>query len=387
MNIITIPSRNLRRKPMRALLMIAVFSIGIASVVALSYLSEAVGESLEKKLTAFGANILISPKTETLAVGYGGMNLGDVSFEVKYLNEKEVIEAVQGIALKDRISAVAPKFAMLTRIGGVPAGVIGVDFPQEMSIKSYWAVNGKIPDSPEQVLAGASAAGKLGLKTGSPVEIEGKRFTVSGILSPTGGEDDNVIFADLHALQHAAGKENLVHFVEVAALCSGCPIDEITAQIGAALPNVDIKAMQQVVKQRMASIAFVKTLALSVSLVILLTACVMIALSIYSSVNERKNEIGALRAIGFSRTSIFALFSLEAFFMGLFAGVIGYAAGFSACNKILAALDLGAGEAVAFHPAHFALTFAAVAFLSVAASAPPAMKAARTEPSQALVML
>ena len=87
MNIATIPVRNLRRKPLRSLLMVLVFAIGIASVVALNYLAGAVGASLEEKLTAFGANILVAPQKESLHVSYGGMALGDVAFEVKSLEE------------------------------------------------------------------------------------------------------------------------------------------------------------------------------------------------------------------------------------------------------------------------------------------------------------
>jgi putative ABC transport system permease protein len=387
-NILTIPLRNLRRKLPRTMLMIVVFSIGVASVTALLELSKAVGDSLEAKLAAYGANILISPKTETLSVGYGGLALGDVSVDIKYLKEDEVTEAVRGIHHKDRISAVAPKFAVLTRVSDIPVGVIGVDFEQERLIKSYWhTTTGAMPHTAADVLAGSEAAARLGLSRGASVTIEGHAFVVSGILAATGAEDDKMLFADLHALQRAAGKENRVHFVEVAALCSGCPIDEITAQIVEKLPGTDIKAMQQVVKSRMMTVDFVKHLALAVSGVILLTACVMIGLSVFSSVNERKNEIGLLRALGFSKPSIFFLMNLEALVLGLVSAIIGYFAGFAASFKFMVLLDLGTTAVPVFDPAQFGLIFLAVAVLSSLASLPPALMAARIEPSQALVML
>ncbi len=388
MNILTIPLRNLRRKLSRTVLMVVVFSIGVASVTALLELSKAVGESLEAKLSAYGANILVAPRTETLSVSYGGMPLGDVSFDIKYLKEDVVTAAVRGIHHKDRISAVAPKFAVLTRVADKPVGVIGVDFDQELRIKSYWhATAGAMPKAPGDVLAGSEAAARLGLAVGNAVTLEGRPFTVAGILAPTGSEDDKMLFAGLHALQQAVGKENRVHFVEVAALCSGCPIDEITSQIAARLPDTDIKAMQQVVKSRMMTVDFVKQLALAVSGVILLTACVMIGLSVYSSVNERKNEIGLLRALGFSKTAVFFLMNLEALVLGLASAVAGYAAGFASSFKLMALLDLGPGAAPVFDPVQFGVIFAAVAVLSALASLPPSLAAARIEPSQALVML
>jgi putative ABC transport system permease protein len=387
-NILTIPLRNLRRKLPRTLLMLVVFSIGVGSVTALLELSKAVGESLESKLAAYGANILISPKTETLSVSYGGMTLGDVSVDIRYLQEDAVTAAVRGIHHKDRISAVAPKYAVLTRVADVPVGVVGVDFEQERLIKSYWhPAAGGMPQGEGDVLAGSEAALRLGLSPGAPITLEGKPFVVAGVLAPTGSEDDKLVYADLHALQRAAGKENRVHFVEVAALCSGCPIDEITAQIEAALPGTDIKAMQQVVKSRMMTVDFVKQLALAVSGVILLTACVMIGLSVFSSVNERKNEIGLLRALGYSKPSVFFLMNLEALILGLIAAVVGQFAGFAASGRLMALLDLGPTAVPVFDPTQFGLVFLAVTLLSSLASLPPALVAARIEPSQALVML
>jgi putative ABC transport system permease protein len=388
MNILTIPLRNLRRKLARSLLTAAVFAIGVASVTALIELSKAVGESLEAKLAAYGANILVSPRTETLSVGYGGLALGDVSVDIKYLREDETLAAIAGIHHKDRLSAVAPKFVSLSRVGDTPVGVVGVDFTQERLIKSHWhAAAGSLTLEPGTILAGSEAAARLGLAPGDPVTIEGRTFTVSGLLGPTGSEDDRLLFADLHALQAAAGKENRIHFVEVAALCAGCPIEEITAQIASGLPGTDVKAMQQVVKSRMMTVDFVKHLAFAVSGVILLTACVMIGLSIFTAVNERKNEIGLLRALGFSKGSVFLLMHLEALILGATAAVIGHLAGFAASGRLMALLDLGETAAPSFDPLQFALVVAAVAGLTSLASLPPALAAARIEPSQALVML
>jgi len=388
MGILTIPLRNLRRKPLRTAVMVLVFAAGVAAVTALAHLSSRVGESLEAKMTAFGANILVTPKRESLHVSYGGMQLGDVSYDVKYLDQAASLAAVRGIHHKDRIAAVAPKFVLLARVNGTAVGVIGVDFPQERLIKSYWGAEGRMPDAPDEILAGASAAAALGLSPGQRLDVEGRAFTVSGVLFPTGGDDDNVLFADLSALQAAAGKPGAVHFIEVSALCAGCPIEDITDQLERALPGARITAMQQVVKQRMMTVHFVQTLAVSVSVVILLTACVMIGLSVFSAVNERIHEIGLLRALGFSKGRVFAVFSLEAVCVGLLAGAVGYAGGVLASGRLAGLLDLGSQiPAAAFDPLHLLLALCGVPALAALAALPPALKAARVEPSQALVML
>ncbi|KKK56951.1 hypothetical protein LCGC14_3059390, partial [marine sediment metagenome] len=127
MNIFTIPLRNLRRKALRTVILLLVFTIGILSMVAINNVSSVVGESLEKKLNQFGANILVYPKADTLKVSYGGFDLGSLSYDIKYLNETDVTTSIQNIELKKNIGAVAPKLVIVNRIMGQSVVIVGVN--------------------------------------------------------------------------------------------------------------------------------------------------------------------------------------------------------------------------------------------------------------------
>ncbi|WP_432737966.1 ABC transporter permease [Maridesulfovibrio sp. FT414] len=386
MNLFTIPLRNLGRRPLRTVLLTAVFTIGVMSVVSIQQLSTVVGNNLEEKLNKFGANILVTPKTESLSVSYGGLDLGNVAYGAHELQGDPVLSSIRAIDLKDRLSAVAPKFASISKVNGVPVAVVGVSMADELSIKTHWYPEGNFPQNDREVLLGSNAAEKIGIRTGQNVSIEGNTLKVAGILDPTGTEDDNVIFMDINLLRNSVGRPGAVHFIEVAALCAGCPIDEIVEQIVKAVPDTEVKALQHVVKQRMSAIGFVNRMAWSVSGVILLTACFMIGLSIFSAVNERKTEIGLMRSLGFSTSSVFSIFCLEALFIGSMAGIAGYAGGFLASGRILQTLDLGEAD-IAFDPAAFGITFLAVAGLSVLAAVIPSLRATRVDPSRTLVSL
>ena len=241
MNLFTIPLRNIRRRPSKTLLLLLVFSLGVISIVALYQVSLVVGYSLEKKLTTFGANIVISPATEKLSVSYGGFHLGDMVFDVQELPEGKTSEAIRSIKLQDRIAAVAPKLVSMTKIGDISAALVGVRWPEERGIKSYWAANGSFPDNAEEILVGSQAASKLGMKVGDLVSIYGKEFSVSGILFETGSDDDSVILMELGMLQTLLNRPDATSFIEVAALCAGCPIEDIVAQISTNLPNTEVK--------------------------------------------------------------------------------------------------------------------------------------------------
>ncbi len=387
MNLLTIPLRNTRRKPLRTLLLVAVFSVGVSAVVALHYVAEAVGESFERKLARYGANIVAFPAADTLALGYGGVQLGSLSYDVRHLDEAETLRRIRSIHMHDRLSAVSPKLVALARVDGQAVGAIGVSMRDELSLKAHWQTPHRFPKAEHEVLAGSRAAERLDLAPGDEVDIAGRAFDVAGVLAPTGSEDDEVLFADLAALQDATGLTGKVNLVEIAALCAGCPIDDIVAELRQALPGVDIKALRQVVGQRMYSIDFVSTLAWIVGLVILLTACVMIALSLYASVGERGKEIGLMRALGFSRAGVFMAFSFEALLLGALASVVGYVAGCLASLEVLRALDVAESVALPFEAAHLAVTLALVGLLTALSSALPAWKAARVEPSEAFSLV
>ena len=237
------------------------------------------------------------------------------------------------------------------------------------------------------MLVGSKAAEKLGLNPGDSVILLGQDFTVSGTLLETGGDDDTVVLMDLGVLQNLLGQPDATSFVEVAALCSGCPIEDIVAQLQNQLPNTEVKALQNIVNQRMASVQFVQNLALSVSLVILVTAAAMVGLSMVSAVNERKKDIGILRSLGYGKKQIFLVFCLEAGLIGASSGLVGYLAGFAASYKVLEYLTIAEGMVPQFSPLHLLFACLVFGFVATVAAAYPAWKGAGVEPSNALVAL
>ncbi len=388
MNITTIPLRNMRRKSARTVLLLLVFTLGVLSVVALYQVSLVIGHNLEKQLSSYGANIVVSPKVQTLKVSYGDFNLGNMYFDVSNLHEKDVVSAIKNIGYKDRIAVVAPKLVAMGQIGESPVAVVGVDWQAEQALKSYWAVDGSYPEKSDQLVVGATAAKSLSVKTGDQLELFGSKFTVAGILYETGSDDDTVILMNLATLQKVQSKENAASFVEVAALCAGCPIDDIVDQIRQALPNnVEVKALQNVVDQRMASIKFVQHLALIVSIIILITGASMIGLSMLSTVNERKKDIGILRSLGFGKSKVFFVFCFEAGLLGVTAGFAGYILGWLTSTKILGLLSIAEGIVADFSVMHLVFTCLLFGFISLVAALYPAWKGASIEPSGALVAL
>jgi putative ABC transport system permease protein len=387
MNLATIPFKNMQRKLTKTLLLVLVFSLGVISIVTLYQVSLVVGHSLEKKLTAFGANIIVRPSIEKLSVSYGGFHMGDMLLNVKDLQETETTTAIKSIALNDRISVVAPKLVNMVKIDGMAIAVVGVKWDEELRIKSYWATDGAMPQQSDEILLGSLAAQKLGIKTGDTLSLIDKEFKVSGVLFETGSDDDSVILMGLGRLQEMLGQPDAISFIEVSALCSGCPIEDIVAQIRTSLPKTSVIALQNIVNQRMSSVRFVQKLALSISLVILITASTMVGLSMLSAVNERKKDIGILRSLGYGKSRVFMIFCLEAGVIGVVAGGFGYLIGFGASLKALEFLTLTDVAAPVFSIVQLGICVSIFPLITILSALYPAWKGASIEPSQALVSI
>ena len=387
MTIFTLPLRHVRVKWLRAVLLIAIFTIGLASMSGLYHVSTIVADSMEKKLLSFGANILVTPRHETLRISYGGYSLGDVMLDEQPIRLDTALQAIDSIALRKNVAIVAPKMLAMRRISGQTAALIGVKWEEELQLKGYWEVEGSFPDAggPDAALAGATAARKLGLAPGQGVEVGSRRLQISGVLRPTGSDDDAVVFIPLALAQELAAKEGQASFLEVAALCSGCPIEDIVRQLQAALPDTEVRALAQVAESRMYAVHFAQNLAFSVSMVILVTACAMLVMSMLSSVAERRREIGIMRAVGFSRAKVFTVFASEAVGLGLVSGVLAHAAGRLLTAYVLRQLHLAEDVPLTFQGVPLLVLVLLAVLTAAAAAAFPAWKASLVEPAEALV--
>jgi len=389
MTIFTLPLRYVGAKWLRTALLVAVFTIGLASMSGLYQVSTLIADNMEKKLLSFGANILVTPKHEALQISYGGYSLGDVTLDEQPIRLDAALKAIDNIEFRANIAIVAPKMLAMSRISGQAAVLVGVNWQDEFHLKGYWEAEGSFPelDSRDAALAGATAARKLGLTPGQALEVDGHCLRLSGVLKPTGSDDDMVLFVPLALAQKIAAKEGQASFLEVAALCSGCPIDDIVAQLQAALPDTDVRALAQVAESRMYSVHFAQNLAFSVSLVILITACTMLVMSMLSSVVERRREIGIMRAVGFSRPKIFIVFVSEAIGIGLVSGVLAYALGQFLTEYVLRQLQLAQDVSLVFQGMPFMVLVLLAALTAAIAAAFPAWRASLVEPADALVSL
>ncbi|MEJ2476338.1 MAG: ABC transporter permease [Desulfobacterales bacterium] len=374
--------RNLMRRKGKAAFVLAGLAIGIATVVAVISFVEAMTGDINHKLEKYGANILIVPRAESLPLTYGGLSLGGVSFEMEEIRETDLAR-VNSIKNYRNIAALGPLVLGVVKIDTHRVLLSGIDFKTARILKPWWVVDGVLPEA-EGVLLGAEAARVLNLQTGSPVNIKGRQLLVSGVLRPTGSQDDQLLFTTMATAQEILEKSGRVSMAEVAALCQNCPIDDMVRQISEALPGAKVMAIQQVVKGRMETLAHFRKFSYGVSGVVILIGALVVLVTMMGSVRERTEEIGIFRAIGFRKSHVMRIVFLEAGIVSVLAGLIGYAVGFGATSVGLRLFIEDRMVHLNVSPGLAAFAFGLALVIGLASSAYPALMAARMDPNDAL---
>lgn len=382
MTLTDIALRNLKRRKSKAAFVLVGLMIGVSAVVGFISLVETLTEDINHKLEEYGANILILPKTENLSLTYGGLSLGGVLFEMQEIHQKD-LDKIRDIKNAQNVAAVGPML-----LGGVEAGnrkvlLAGMDFGVFQFLRPWWKVQGKVPYR-DGVLAGAEAARILNISQGDRLRVNGRELIVSGVLESTGSQDDQILFSRLDTAQEILGKEGRISMAEVAALCAGCPIEEMVRQISEALPGANVMAIKQVVMGRLESLDHFRKAAYLLSAVVALVGSLVVLVTMMASVRERTAEIGIFRAIGFRKSHVMRIVLLEAGILSALAGVLGYLLGLGATKVALPFFTASHSVALVIDPVLAGGAIALALVLGLAASIYPAFMAARLDPHEAL---
>lgn len=215
------------------------------------------------------------------------------------------------------------------------------------------------------------------------IQIAGRAHNVAGVIGATGGPEDRMVFGDLSHVQRLVGKVGQLSVIEVSALCKGCPIDEIVAQIRDKLPHAKVSAIQQAVKARTEMVARLTRFSATVAAVVLIIGALMIFTTMMGSVVERTKEIGVLRAIGFRRVHIIKSLILEVAIISIVGGLIGWASGVAASGVVVPYFsETGVGREVSLML--LLATVSGAVLIGTLSSIYPAVRAAKLDPSEAV---
>jgi putative ABC transport system permease protein len=361
-----------------------------------TYYSE---KAVAGELDALGANILLLAKDATVQ-DYYSADLQQSEIPESYVS----VLANSGLQGLDNLS---PKFSLPAEISGRRATLTGILPRNEFKSKAIWqgtlgifskpqncGVVVNIPGitdttktrvrkrviedlAPDAMLVGADIAAALSLKEGDSVTVLGKRFVTDAILPITGTVDDGRLFAHLHTVQKLAGKDSVLHSIEIVGCCAAISTGLIK-QINKLLPDAKVVTISQIVSTQIRANTVMKRSSLIMLVVILVVGGASIANYMFANVYERRREIGIFVALGADSKWIVKVFLLKALIIGFAGGVIGYILG-SALAAVLGPKI--AGVIVLPLPLYAVYSIVISTVIAFAASVLPATNATNVDPS------
>lgn len=330
--------------------MTAAVAVGAALAASLLTLSLDISAKVSRELRSFGANIVVLPKVAGLAA-LGGQK--------RYLREADLPKA-KTIFWRHNIVGLAPVLIArdeqqgLTLLGtwrrkDLPVPGEQRPFPAGVeTAMPWWDIDGAWPDKENEVLAGASLARQRGLASGDVLSFRGKRLTVTGLLT-TGGREDEMLVAELGAVQKLAGLPGKVSQVFVSALttpmedfaykdpktmtakeydkwyCTGY-VTSIAGQLedDRIFAGAVARPVWPVAEAEGRLLTRLNLLVYLLAALVLLSSALSVSATMVMSLLRRSEEVALMKAMGADGVKTVTVFLSEALLIGLAGGVMGY---------------------------------------------------------------
>ncbi|MDE1175425.1 MAG: ABC transporter permease [Edaphobacter sp.] len=367
-----------RRQRRRKILAGIAILLGTTAVTAMLALATTIGDRIQDELAVYGANIVVTPAAEQLDVQVGGIDVRPDSGGAT-LKESD-LKKLRGIFWANNITGVSPQLPVHI-LGTTSEGetldvaATGLWFRHSLSnggpaivtgapaLHPLWKLTGEWPketsptaNSADAVIGSALATSK-GIHTGDTIQLTPSpqnpgalhSLHVTGIVA-TGDTVDNQILLPLSTAQSIAGTPDAVKRVEVSARTK--PEDSfarkdpdslsakqkeiwycrpyansIAYQIREAIPGARAEQIRRVEQSQGTVLSRISGLMWLISAAAMLAAAFAVSAAMATAILERQVEIGLMRSLGASKTSIALLFYTESGLLAFITGAIGYIIG------------------------------------------------------------
>lgn len=376
--------RDLARNKIRAGLTISAIALGVAVMLAIWLANASVlgrfRESID--LVSGKANLCIYPASD------------------KQLSEDILTRLDFLFGEKARIKPVIEELAVIPGERRDLLRVIGIDMlayedyriDNKEQANSFWDIF-----EPRQAYFSSETARKYKLKKGDSLKLlindREETLKCAGVLNDSGAASafgGNVIFMDIGCAQDLFGMQG--HLTRVELILPDNRLAELKDTLKRLLPeNLSVERPERRGKQVEKMLKSFQYNLTALSLIALLVGAFLIYNTMSISVIRRRWEIGTLKALGLSASSVFALVSLEALLLGCAGSFVGVAGGVKLADFALKAVSRTVQALYVDQPAAsvelneqtLIAAFFAGTILSWLAALAPALEAVSISPAEA----
>jgi len=191
-------------------------------------------------------------------------------------------------------------------------------------------------------LIGSHAAARLELTAGDTLELEAaaggsapagsstaagtRAFTVAGLVSSGGSEDDQV-FLPLDPLQEVTGLGGKVSLVEMRLPGTASEVESAIGGLRRGVPSVEVRPVREIVQTEGKVLSTIQSLLWALAALILGVVVLCVMATVTTIMLHRRKEVAVMKALGASDRAVAVLFLAEIVALGIAGGLVGFAAG------------------------------------------------------------
>ncbi|HXG84106.1 MAG TPA: ABC transporter permease [Pyrinomonadaceae bacterium] len=316
---------NLKTRPFRTVISIVGVALGVVLVVLFTGLARGMSNDMARRSANWKAEIVFTRP------GAMEMNSSNASVNMAYAPRLLEIEGVK---------AVVPVIRYVTPNAKGRFGLLqldGVDWQAFAEMNEMQTIEGRAPEAFDEIIVDRRQMRDDKLKLGDTLELfGGKPYKIVGVFAPPSGSR---IKMSLAAMQDALQAENKCTFILVK-IKDGENVDAVAARINETLPGNKINLTRDLIIDAQERIP-----ALNIFLRVLVglgafVSTIFVLLSMYTTITERRKEIGILKSLGASKSFIIKVIEGEAFMIGVLGIVFGFAVSFLASYLITTFFEL-----------------------------------------------
>jgi putative ABC transport system permease protein len=309
---------NLRTRPFRTLISIVGVALGVVLVTLFTGLADGMTDDMAKRASNWKAEIVF---TRPGAMSLSGSN---ANVRTEYADRLMQIEGVRSTVPVIRYITTNQK-----QRWGVEQ-IDGVNWKPFAAMNDMQIVEGRPAEALDEVLLDERKMRDDEHKVGDKIEVLGKEREIVGVFSPPSGAR---IKMSLTAMQDALQAPNKCTYILVK-LKDGADITAVVDQINKDLPGNKISLTRDLIIDAQDRIPGLKTFLRVLVGLGAFVSTIFVLLSMYTTITERRKEIGILKSLGASKAFIIRVIEGEAFLIGFLGIIVGLSVSFLAAFAI-----------------------------------------------------
>lgn len=316
---------NLKVRPFRTLISVIGVALGVVLVILFTGLAKGMSEDMTKRSANWKAEIVFTRP--------GAMEMTSSNASVSTTYAQRLLE-IQGV------ETTVPVIRYIAQSGKGTWGIQnieGVEWDKFAAMNEMNLSQGRAPEASDEVIVDERKFETDKLKLGGPIEVFGsKPYKIVGVFSPPSGSR---IKMSLKAMQEALQVENKCTFILVK-IKQGETAETVAERINQALPGNKINLTNDLLIDAQDRIPALKTFLRVLVGLGAFVSTIFVLLSMYTTITERRKEIGILKSLGASKTFIIQAIEGEAFMIGVLGILLGFVVAFVSAFVIENFFDL-----------------------------------------------